>query len=69
MTKLEKRVEELEREVADLRKEIQGIPLIVGKAILEAAKEKAEIETAQRKKELDSWSIERIMADRHKRLP
>ena len=69
MTKLEKRVEELEREVADLRKEIQDIPLIVGKAILEAAKEKAEIETAQRKKELDSWSIERIMADRHKRLP
>ena len=69
MTELEKRVEQLEQEVENLKKEIQDIPLIVGKAILEAAKEKAEIETAQRKKELDSWSIERIMADRHKRLP
>lgn len=29
----------------------------------------AEIETTEREKKLDSWSIERIMADRHKRLP
>ena len=40
MTKLEKRVEKLEREVAALTLQIAYMPFIVGLAVLEAAKNK-----------------------------
>ena len=38
MTELEKRVEQLENEVAALKKEIQDMPRTVGEAALKSAK-------------------------------
>ena len=40
MTELEKRVAQLEQEIVALKKEIQGMPHTIGKAVLEAARRK-----------------------------